>query len=284
MKIKNILFAIAFTCLSAGSILGQTTENSQNINSDEEDFMFYEPFSRLYIGVSGAFNFSMPNNSSVSSLSEWTANNGSSIIPSIELSYMLTKNIGIGTGLKLGNYSSGYSVKGFSGELDTEYVDIDGDTYFPIYENVNISEVNTLKSIDIPIFLKYQMGSGKINYFANVGIMFSMYSKMEYTLDGTLTRKGSYPQYNVVLEGYPEYNYGDLSYDPTDVEEIDAPSTGMFGFINLGVLYEVKKDILVRVGVSSSYGLSDINPTISNSFDDFHSFYLITTFQMKEEL
>lgn len=266
MKIKNILFASAIIIISTIATFGQTTENSTGQETS---------FARLYLGVNGALNFSMPSNANIGNMSEWTSANEMSIIPSLEISYMLSKSIGVGTGLRLGSYKTSYTVDGYSTQLENQFVDIDGDTYNPVYENVNITENNTLQSIDIPLFIKYQMGSGNLLYYANVGLIFSMHSKMSYTLDGTLTRKGFYPEYNVILDGYPEYNFDDLTYNAKSEEELDAPGTGMYGFISAGLMYHVGNGILVKAGILGAYGLSDINPKVPNTFDNFHSSTII---------
>lgn len=266
MKILNILFATTIILFASISVVGQTSDNSSN----QED-----QFNRLYIGLNGAFNINMPSNSNLSSMSEWSTGSEFSIIPSLEISYMISKKLGLGTGLKLGNYKTSYTVNGYSAELEDQFIDIDGDSYFPIYENVNVTEINKMSSIDIPLFIRYQMGSGKLSYFANAGILLSFYSKMSYTLDGTLTRMGSYPQFNVVLDGYPEYNYGDLTYDTSNEKQLSAPSTGISGFVSLGLMYEVSKGIMVKTAISGVYGLNDINPKFEKTFDDFHSSTII---------
>lgn len=266
MKIKNILFALTIIILSTVSVVGQTTENSNEQKAS---------FARLYLGLNGALNISMPSNASIGNMSEWSTSNELSIIPSLEISYMVSKSIGIGTGFKLGSYKTSYTIDGYSAQLENQFVDIDGDTYNPVYENVNVTEKNTFQSIDIPLFIKYQMGSGKLHYFANVGIIFSKYSKMNYTLDGTLTRMGYYPQYNVILDGYPEYNYDDISYNANTEEEIEASGTGLYGFASAGLMYQVGTGIFVKAGVSAAYGLSDINPEVPNTFDNFHSSTII---------
>jgi hypothetical protein len=225
----------------------------------------------IYFGLSSALNISTFSSSMANSDNSWSASSGISFSPAIDVMYMITPSLGVGLGFKMSTYKSGYVIDNFSATLTTEFVDQDGDKYFPVYENLNVEEVNTLKSMDIPIFFRYQKDFGKIIGFADLGVQLSSFSKANYTLSGSGTRKGYYPDLQVTLADFPEYNYGDLTYNQNDKEELDTPGLSFSGIASIGVLYEVHSNILLKVGVGGSYGFSDVRPKFSTSFNNFHS-------------
>ncbi len=270
MKNKIVSFSIAAILVFSLTGIFTTSYAQDQPVANSYDQPAQPSHNRIYVDISGAYNLSMIKSNLNSG---WGKINEFSVIPSVNATYMLNPNMGVGFGLKLGKYSSGFSVTGFSTQLENPYIDRDGDSYYPIYEGVNLSEINSFSTIDIPLYYRFQLalGKGKILAYANAGIMLSSISKMSYTLDGTLTRKGFYPEYNVVLNNYPEYNFDDLTYSPSTEREITAPGVGLSGFITFGVMYEVAKDILIKAGGTFSLGFSDLRPSINNDFNEFHS-------------
>jgi hypothetical protein len=225
----------------------------------------------IFIGLSTALNISSFNSSMANSETSWSSTSGISFSPAIDVVYMITPNIGVGAGFKMSTYKTGYVIDNFSATLTTEFLDIDGDIYFPIYENLSVEEVNTIKSFDIPLFFRYQMDLGKIKGYADFGIQLTSFSKVNYTLNGSGTRKGFYPDLQVTLADFPEYNYGDLTYSSAEKEELDTPGMAFSGIASIGVLYELQSNILIKFGVGGSYGFSDSRPKFSTSFNNFHS-------------
>jgi hypothetical protein len=259
-----------YSSIPQGELTKATETNSESFFQDQQDEGEAD-YKKLYIGISGAYNMSSFTSSVASSNNSWSSIKGASILPALDITYMLTSNIGIGTGIKFGSYKPGYKVEGFTAQLSTLYVDIDGDDYFPIYEDMNLEEITTIKSLDIPLFARYKINKGKLSYCADLGLVFTSFTEMSYTLSGTATRKGYYPDLNVVLFDLPEYNYTDETFDANDTHELETPGLGLSGFLSIGVMYEVYSDILVKVGVSGSYGLNDFGPEIPSTYNKFYS-------------
>jgi hypothetical protein len=242
------------------------------INQDIAEGAEKEIFQRIYIGLNGGFNLSLFDTENAAT-PEWQPNSVFNIIPSLDATYLFTQNIGVGVGFRIGQYSSDYTITGLNTQLEREFVDIDQDTYFPIYENANLVENTTYTSLDIPLFVRYQntINSGKLSYFANLGIVMSSFMSTDFNLSGTMTRKGYYPDYNVVLNDYPEYNFADLSYSSSSSMELGVPKMMVSGYLSAGVMYSVTNDILVKFGISGTYGFTKVEPVIEDSFTDFHS-------------
>ena len=267
---------ILFTLLAASTLI----LTNQSFASGWERSLNQEPavnpnteiFQRLYIGLNGGLNLAMFGNQDATK-PEWQAGNVFNIIPSVDVTYLVTKNIGAGIGLRLGSYTSNYKITNLSTQLEREFVDIDEDTYFPVYENANLVENTKYTSLDIPLFVRYQntINSGKLSYFANLGIVMSNFMPTDFNLSGTMTRKGYYPDFNAVLNDYPEYKFDNLEYSETNSLELGAPKMMVSGYLSAGAMYSVTSDILVKVGISGTYGFTKVEPVVEDSFSDFHS-------------
>ncbi len=227
----------------------------------------------LYVGISGGYSQNVLYYPQIIGDKNWAWKVGSNVHPMLEVHYMLTRGFGLATGIKVGSYSPGLSLKKFSEQLSTPFTDQDNDTYYPIYDISNFQEINSIKSIDIPLFLKFRTGAGNVGFYIDAGIVYSSYSSMSYTLSGTATRKGYYPAYNVILENIPEYNFfSNYTFNPKDRISLQTPSYGLSGLVSLGVSISVYKDIMLRVGISTYYGLVSMGNSIpSHSVDYFNT-------------
>lgn len=268
MKFLNILSALIVGCfLSANIVVGQNIDEQQTPEPTEKTV-----FNRLIVSVNAGYSINSYGKSPASSIPEWSKNMGTSIVPSLNLTYLFTKNLGAGLGFRYSSSSPGYTVKGFGVELDKPFIDIDEDEYYPIYENVNITETNFFKGFDIPVYVYYQNSVSVLDYFVTAGFIYSSISETSYSLNGTLTRKGRYPKYNAVLEDYPEYNYGELGYTNSDLSKpIPGVKQAFSLMLGVGVSYEVVQNIAVKLGATGIYGLSNISKPLPNTFDTFHS-------------
>jgi hypothetical protein len=258
-----------YRSIPQGEQTNATVSNSESFLQDQQ--AEEGGAKKLFIGISGAYNLKSFSSSAASSNKAWSKIKGASIIPALDITYMITPKIGIGTGIKLGSYKPGYKIEGFTDQLSTLYVDIDREDYYPVYEDMNLEEITTINSLDIPLFARYKINKGKLNYYADLGLIFTSVTDMSYTLSGTATRKGYYPDLEVVLFGLPEYNFTDKTYDANETHELETPGLGLSGFLSIGVLYEVHSNILVKVGIAGSYGLNDFGPEIPSTYNKFYS-------------
>lgn len=246
-----------------------------DLNNDTSDEIEGKAFHRLYIGLNGGFSqasFKTEN----ATTSKWEVNNLFNLIPSIDISYQITNSIGAGIGFRLGKYASNYKIEGFNTQLKRSFLDVfdnDKDMYFPIYEDLDLVENTIYSALEIPLFLSYRntIGSGKLGYFANLGVLLTSFFNPEFTLSGTMTRKGYYPDFNAVLNDYPEYKFDNLEYSEANSIELGAPKMMVSGYLSAGAMYSVTSDILVKVGISGTYGFTKVEPVVEDSFSDFHS-------------
>ncbi len=225
----------------------------------------------LFIGITSAFNINQFNKSLISSEEQWGVASGFSFVPSIHLLYMLSQKIGIGIGLSSGSFTAGFDINSQEIQFPDLYQDIDEDLYHPIYENSSFKEVSTYRSIDIPVYLTYKHQFSKFNGYLNLGIIYSTYSNITYTLEGTTTRKGYYPDYSVILYDVPEYGFNDIEYSPSDQLQLEAPSSGISALISFGVLYDLSQKFSLKLGINRVQGLTNLQGNIPSDFESFHS-------------
>ena len=224
----------------------------------------------LYAGLSGVYSQSLLFNPAIFSSSTWQTSMGQGISPSIEVYYMITKGFGIGTGLRLGGYSTTLSLDGYDKQLTSTVTDADGDAYNPIYNIPHLEELSSIRTMDIPICLKFRAGKGKTGFYFDVGAVYSTFRKATYTLSGTATLKGYYQAYSVTLENIPEYSFTTTVFE-SEEKAMATPSSSISSFVSLGLTVMVHQDITLRLGVTSSFGLTDLLYTESRHPFDFYA-------------
>lgn len=262
----KVLFLLIF-CFITTEIFSITPANAYS-QDDAADKSIQKSLS---VGVTSAFNINRFNSSNISSEDQWDLLSGFSFVPSIQLQYMFSKKIGIGVGLSSGSITAGFDINSSEIQFSNLYQDIDEDLYHPIYEGSSFKEVSTYRSIDVPVYLTYEQQFNKFSGYLNMGFIYSTYSKLKYTLDGTTTRKGYYPDYSVILYDIPEYGFTDMEYSSNEELQLDAPSSGISALISFGVLYDLSQKISLKFGVNRVQGLTNLQGNIPSDFESFHS-------------
>ncbi len=216
----------------------------------------------LYAGISGGYSYSTLFSSELfSSTSEWQPMPGNAILPSIELHFMLTRGFGFATGLRMGTYSPSIYLDQFNGKLNTTFIDIDQDSYYPIYNISDLEEFREYQTYDIPVVMKFRTGTGKVGLYLDAGVMFSMFKSVNYSVSGVVSRKGEYPNLgNVILEDIDDYGYfTNKEYSSTDVYSLTPPSSGMSAMFSIGLAISPARNFMLKVGLTGSYGLTDLS-------------------------
>ena len=233
-------------------------------------FQSNKNFGGLYAGISGIYNQSMLLNNTIISNTTWETSLGSGISPSIDVYYMITKGFGIGTGLRFGSYSSMMSIKNFNKQLSSTVTDVDGDEYYPIFNISQLEELNSYKTIDIPLSLKFRGGKGKTGMYFDLGVIYSMFRNASYTLNGEATTMGYYDQFNVTLSNIPDYDFETTEYNSATFD-MSVPDKNLSAFVSTGLTFVVYPDIAMRVGINALYGLTDLMYNESRHRVDFYA-------------
>lgn len=224
----------------------------------------------LYVGLTGAMNKSMLMNQTIISNTSWEMGLGNGFSPAIDVYYMITKGFGVGTGLRFGSYSSVLSIKNYNKQLGKAVTDQDGDQYYPYFNIPNLEELNTYKTMDIPIGIKLRGGKRKVGMYFDMGMIYSVFRDATYTLTGQATTMGYYNSYNVMLSNIPEYNFTTTEYNAASFE-MSVPNKNLSAFASTGITFVVYPDIAMKVGINSLYGLTDLLYNKPKHIVDFYS-------------
>jgi len=174
----------------------------------------------------------------------------------LELSYMFTRGFGLGTGFGMNTYSTNYSIDYYNEQSPSLLADIDGDEYLPYVYVTDLVETDVYESIEIPLLLKFRSGKGKTAFYMDLGIIYSFISGY-YTQQGSSTRSGYYPEWEVTLENIPEYDfYTNKKLDATE-KELVIPSNGISAYAAMGASIPLSNNFFMKLGANLRYGLSD---------------------------
>lgn len=226
-------------------------------------------FSGIYVGVSGGYNYSTLFSSAFfsgdnsQSVGSWNMLPGVAIMPTLELHFMFTKGFGLATGLRIGNYAPGMVLEGMNGRVNQLFIDetdSDRDTYYPIYQTDRLVELREIQTYDIPIVMKFRTGNKAVGLYFDMGVLYTMYNSINYTYEGTVTRMGEYPAYNVTLRNIDAYDYWDNRvFNPSDAYAVqDLPKFGLSGLFAMGFSIAPYKNIMIKLGVSANFGFMNV--------------------------
>ena len=225
----------------------------------------------LYIGLTGAFDrtriYSLP----VYSSGWWSTSMVNYYNAQIELTYMFTNRVGLGTGLCMINYGSSFTINDYNQTSQAQVYDIDGDLYNPVLEISNLTETNSIKCFEVPLLLKTRAGTGIAKFYLDIGIVYSMINESYYTLDGSSVIKGYYPQYRVTLKDLPEYGFGAYDYSSSLTEQMTLTKHLISAHGALGLSLNIGGSFNLKVGARINYGLTDIGFDKVRHSNDFNN-------------
>lgn len=224
-------------------------------------------FGGMYLGVSGGYSYATVSSNELGQ-SDWYAQSPDispkTILPAVELYFMFTKGFGLGTGIKFGNYTPTLVLESLNGMQSftlPDFADTDGDVYNPVYYIDGLEERRTIQTFDIPLLMKFRTGSKGFSLYLDMGVVYTKYRKIYNSYSGTVTRKGFYPEYNVLLEQLEEYDYYDNKmFMPEDSYEIpiqNLPNLGLSGLFSIGFSIAPYKNILIKIGATTCYGFQN---------------------------
>ncbi len=224
-------------------------------------------FGGMYVGLSGGYSYATISSNELSQ-SNWSAISPDlapkTILPAIELHYMFTKGFGLGTGIKFGNYTPTLILDNLSGLQSftlPDYADSDGDVYNPVYYIDGLEEQRTIQTFDIPFLMKFRTGSKGFSLYFDMGVVYTKYRKVSNSYSGTVTRRGYYPQYNVLFSNIEEYDYYENKvFNTNDLYEVPIqyfPSHGLSGLFSIGFSIAPFRNILIKIGATTCYGFQN---------------------------
>lgn len=245
MKLKNILIVL---CIIAFTTTFAFAAQNNNETKPKRDY-----YSSLYIGANYSYSLSSLNHINLMFDTESDPTMYWNQSPSFEIFYMFSKVFGLGTGVKMGTFSSNINTPSFNKQFTTTEIDIDGDNFLPIMKATQLSQSFSLETLNVPLFIKFKFGS----FYIDLGAIFSKFRNATYTLNGTAIVQGFYPDYNVTLSNIPEYNYTTTNYVDYK-EKFDAPSVNYSATMAMGFFISLHRNVALKIGVNGLYGSTNL--------------------------
>jgi len=178
----------------------------------------------------------------------------------MEIEYLFTKNIGLGTGIGYNTYANSSYLKQFSnyGQNYLQRIDNDNEPYY-LYNDVNsVEEKTKVKALSFPVKLKFHFRTNKkLGFYADFGIKMIYVSSANVVANGNSTWQAYYPQYHIVLYDLPEYGFVPYNID-SENSLIDYEKFQYSLIASLGISYSIKKQFAIDLGVYFDHGISDL--------------------------
>jgi len=212
----------------------------------------------ISLGVTGLYSQTQIYSAMLYTSDVWKPSLGSNIYPGFELAIMFTNGFGIGSGVRLSSYKTAFAITNFNNKSALTLVDKDGDSYSPVLKISDMTQQNQIKSLDIPIVLKFRGGKGNAKFYLDLGAIYSKISKSYFTLEGTIVRSGFYPSYNITLTDIPEYNFGNFTYTTDKQYQLKSEASVISGYASMGMLFQLFPGFLLKIGGGMTYGLTDL--------------------------
>jgi hypothetical protein len=225
----------------------------------------------IYLGFTEGYDLTRIYNSEVYSSSIWSNAMVNTYNSTFDLTFMFTKGFGLGVGYSKSRYGTLFTIKDYNQTSEAIITDIDGDKYNPVFQNLNLKENNTIICYEIPFLIKTRLGKGNVKFNFNFGAVYSMIKESYFTLDGSSTIGGYYPQYFVTLTNIPEYGFGDFKYYPNVAKTMALPKKLISAHASMGLSFNIGKSFLLKIGGRIKYGLTDIGFSKIRHSNDFNN-------------
>jgi hypothetical protein len=225
----------------------------------------------IYLGFTEGYDVTRIFNSEVYSSSIWSKTLVNTFSSTFDLTFMFTNGFGLGVGYSKSEYGTLFTIKDYNQTSDAIITDIDGDKYNPVFQNLNLKENNTITCYEIPFMIKTRAGKGIVKFNFNFGAVYSKIKESYFTLDGSSTIRGYYPQYFITLTNIPEYGFGDFKYYPNVAKTMTLPKQLISAHASMGLSFNIGKSFLLKIGGRMKYGLTDIGFSKIRHSNDFNN-------------
>jgi hypothetical protein len=249
--------------------------------NEQKPEILIRPVSRKGLGMSlvGSFGQTQINSGNITSLSlasdlhSWDVSPLYGYLTSVGVSYFLTDNIALRSGVEFNNYASKFSLSG-TFKNNSLATDINGATY---YKLIVASYDSLVKAnyLTIPLLINYTSGKpGKFGFFAEGGAKISIPVSAKYSVTGDYKTAGFYPGRPTTSQvvDLAELGYYDRkSINTSDKLKLNLLNLAFYasGGINIPLGYYSS----ISVGPEVIFGLSDIMKSSKKYTDIFGKTY-----------
>ncbi|TVR68867.1 MAG: hypothetical protein EA408_13020 [Marinilabiliales bacterium] len=210
----------------------------------------------LHLGVSGEMAGSMMLSADINDNSHWQQTPQREVSFGASVTWFFNRSVGLTIGANMVRYSAGLSLDNFSGQSDIEIIDKDDDIYNPVFEISDLTELNTLEYIEIPLMLNLRTGKASTGIYLDAGIVYAISQKAGYRVEGVVNRMGYYQEYDITLEDVPEYGFAEVALDEAGSWQVNP--TNIAAIARVGLSIPITAEAYLRIGGVGIFGLNDI--------------------------
>jgi hypothetical protein len=245
--INNILLFILILILVENELFSQV----------KTDSLKRQP--RFFMGINSGVSMNKIINKGILTVSNMTPDNKIKYSGSfgLELGYLISRSIGISTGVGYNSYSAEFSLNAYTNKFST--IDSEDETYERQVSGSDLKELQNISLLSVPVCLNFRIPAGAASgFFLQAGVNFSIPVNRKYYSTGTFTFNGYYPAYNILFHDLPEYGFpsdaaistrGNLELKPYDIE----------GLAIAGFEYTFRGKFQIAAGATYSRSLSTIS-------------------------
>lgn len=187
----------------------------------------------------------------------WNANGGMGYALDFGYFIRINRYVGLNIALGISNYQAEIGFDSYTRTYST--VDIDNDEVDKTIEVSNLSQKTKLLNVDFPVFIELgNPNTHNISYYVRLGVKFSIPLSYEFTSSGNTTMDGYYPDYFVLLYDIPELGF-ESNKSVVIADETKLSSFTISAFASAGVTIPVSDYIILKIGATLNYGLSEIS-------------------------
>ena len=183
---------------------------------------------------------------------------------SAELGYFFSSYFGLSSGIGFNSYKTELTLETYR-NTEPGIKDSQGVTYIRKDTINNISELQKISSIRIPIYLNFRLPfNERIGMFLQTGSILAVPVNKNYKTDGYFTYGGYYPDYNITLYGLSEHGFpiDTLSHSKG---ELKLKPFGFSLIVSAGFDFFIKENM--QIGISACYNKSLSNISGYSSSD-----------------
>jgi hypothetical protein len=234
--------------------------------TEKKPEIIIRPVSRkgFFVSLTGSFGQTRINDGNISGLSlsrnmhEWSVSPDYGFTGALGLTYYLTDNAGIRTGLEFNGYITKFSLRGRFTD-NTQSTDVNTDIFYKIIE-ADFDSLVSIRYLTIPLLAHYTSGKpGKTGFYTEGGLKISVPLNASYKNAGTYKYSGYYPSNPSVLQ------YLDLKelgfYDNENMNKtgkVDISPVCLSFYASAGINIPFGYYSSVSIGPEINLGLTDI--------------------------
>ncbi|MBI5010150.1 MAG: hypothetical protein HZB98_11010 [Bacteroidia bacterium] len=180
-----------------------------------------------------------------------------SISGSFRIGYILPSRLGFSAGTGYSSYKTVLTLDSYQNNYSTK--DSENESYEMRVSGSGINEEQEISFLNFPLYIYYSFPLGKLlELYIEPGIIIGMPLDKAYTSTGTLTTKGFYAAYNVLLENMPAYGFAN-NRNTSTAGEMEIKSMVLNAAASAGIEYIVKEKIKIGAGIFYSRSFSNIS-------------------------